>query len=82
MVSYDLARLKAALDANEAALGDRAGCIETEGPFHFVPAEITPPNPVFAALHGAMSARLRGQRVVTLDVPGREARAGAAHRGV
>jgi len=71
-------RLKAALDANRAARGDREAFIRTDIAFHFVLAEITA-NPIFAALHDAMSGWLKGQRVVTLDAPGQEATAYKAH---
>jgi DNA-binding FadR family transcriptional regulator len=77
----DLARLKAALDANEAALGDRIRFIETDVTFHYVLAEMTG-NPVFRAIHDGMSSWLKQQRVVTLDLPDQERIAFAAHRRI
>jgi DNA-binding FadR family transcriptional regulator len=71
-------KLKAALDDNRDARGDRESFIRTDIAFHFVLAEITD-NPIFAALHAAMSGWLKGQRVVTLDAPGQEETAYEAH---
>ena len=73
-----LRRLKAALEANAKARGDRDAFIRTDIAFHFVLAEITD-NPIFAALHDAMSGWLKNQRVATLDAPGQEATAYEAH---
>lgn len=73
-----IARLKAKLVANREAIGDRVKFIETDVAFHFVLAEITG-NPVFAALHDALSEWLKEQRVVTLDAPHQEKIAYKAH---
>jgi len=66
------------LAANRDAIGDRERFIDTDVAFHFVLAEITG-NPVFAALHDAMSGWLKEQRVVTLDAPRQEKIAYRAH---
>lgn len=73
-----IAQLKAALEANRDAIGDRDKFIETDVAFHFVLADITG-NPIFVALHDAMSGWLREQRVATLDAPGQEKVAYKAH---
>ena len=73
-----IATLKAALQANRDAMGDRERFIETDVAFHFVLAEITG-NPIFAALHDGMSGWLKQQRVVTLDAPRQEKIAYDAH---
>jgi GntR family transcriptional repressor for pyruvate dehydrogenase complex len=77
----DLTKLRAALEANCNAIGDRVRFIETDVAFHFVLAEMTR-NPVFTALHDAISEWLRSQRVVTLEVSGQEHIACAAHRAI
>ena len=76
-----IARLKSALAANRGAIGDRDRFIETDVAFHFVLAEITA-NPIFAALHDAMSGWLKEQRIVTLDAPRQEKIAYKAHSAV
>jgi GntR family transcriptional regulator, sialic acid-inducible nan operon repressor len=75
----DLARLGEALSRNEAAIGDEPLFIRTDIGFHYVLAEITR-NPVFTALHDALSAWLADQRIVTLADPGQDRIACAAHR--
>lgn len=70
--------LKKKLAANRDAIGDRERFIETDVAFHFVLAELTG-NPVFVALHDAMSEWLKEQRVVTLDAPRQEKIAYKAH---
>ena len=74
----DLARLTEALAANHAAIGDTGRFIATDIAFHFVLAQMTR-NPVFAALHDAMSAWLEEQRIVTLGASGQDEIAFAAH---
>jgi GntR family transcriptional repressor for pyruvate dehydrogenase complex len=78
---HDLARLADALAANEAAIGDPDRFTETDIAFHFALAEMTG-NPVFVALHDAMSAWLAEQRIVTLAVEGQDAIAFRAHRAI
>jgi DNA-binding FadR family transcriptional regulator len=53
----DIAALKAALDANEAAIPDSAAFYRTDVAFHAVLYDI-PNNPVFPALHKAFTAWL------------------------
>jgi GntR family transcriptional repressor for pyruvate dehydrogenase complex len=74
-------QLRAALEANEAAIGDRHRFIETDVAFHFVLAQFTG-NPIFAALHDAMSEWLKEQRVVTLEAEGQERIAFDAHSAI
>jgi GntR family transcriptional regulator, sialic acid-inducible nan operon repressor len=73
--------LRAALGANEAAIGDRERFIETDVAFHLVLAQFTG-NPIFAALHDAMSGWLKEQRVVTLEAEGQERIAFEAHAAI
>ena len=77
----DIERLKAALDLNGAAVGDRDRFTSTDIGFHFVLAQL-PGNPIFVALHDAMSDWLRQQRIVTLGAPGQDATAFEAHRRI
>jgi GntR family transcriptional regulator, sialic acid-inducible nan operon repressor len=74
----DIAKLKTALEANRKAIGNRRRFIETDVAFHFALAEMTR-NPVFIALHDAMSTWLRQQRSVSLGMPRQEEIAYAAH---
>ena len=74
----DLEKLKAALEANRQAIGNRQKFIDTDVSFHFSLAEMTG-NPVFTAIHDGMSSWLKQQRVVTLDLPEQEQIAYAAH---
>ena len=77
----DLARLTEALARNEAAIGDEPLFIRTDIAFHYVLAEI-PRNPVFTALHDALSAWLTDQRIVTLADTGQDRIAFEAHRRI
>ena len=77
----DVARLGEALTANGEAIGDRERFIETDVAFHLVLAEITG-NPVFTALHSAMSFWLRQQREVSLGAPHQEDIAFDAHKRI
>jgi DNA-binding FadR family transcriptional regulator len=74
----EIAALKAALDDNAAAMGNRPLFISTDIAFHLAIARI-PRNPIFLVLHDAMSDWLRSQRVVTLDEPNQEKIAYDAH---
>lgn len=76
-----LGALADALAANKAAIGDSERFTRTDIAFHFVLAEMTG-NPVFVALHDAMSAWLAEQRIVTLAVKGQDAVAFKAHRAI
>jgi GntR family transcriptional regulator, sialic acid-inducible nan operon repressor len=77
----DLARLEAALEANEAAVDDPERFVATDVAFHFVLAEIID-NPVFTAVHDALSTWLAEQRRVTRAAPGAARTACAAHRRI
>jgi len=77
----DVDKLRAALEANRKAIGSRKRFIETDVAFHFILAEMTR-NPVFIALHDAMSTWLRQQRSVSLGMPKQEDIAFAAHERI
>jgi GntR family transcriptional repressor for pyruvate dehydrogenase complex len=70
--------LRLALEANRAALGDRAKFQKTDVDFHYVLAVI-PKNPIFETLHAAFVEWLVEQRQVTLNWPGRNDTAQAAY---
>jgi DNA-binding FadR family transcriptional regulator len=74
----DLKSLKAALDRNREAIGDRDRFTSTDIAFHFELPRIAR-NPVFVALHDQISAWLKEQRVVTLAASGQEQTAYEAH---
>lgn len=77
----DIARLRAALEENEAARGDLARFERTDVAFHYVFAEISG-NPIFTAIHQAMVGWLTEQRTTTLRTAGAEAHAALAHRSI
>lgn len=77
----DLARLKQALKNNGAALDDMSEFRHTDIAFHFVLAEI-PRNPIFVAIHGAVSDWLTEQRETTLQVSGQAIIAYKAHAAI
>lgn len=77
----DLAALKAALDANKEAIGDRVAFTATDVAFHFELAKIAR-NPIFIALHDQISEWLTEQRVVTLAARGQERTAYEAHKAI
>lgn len=64
----DLARLKRALDANEAAMGDTAEFIRTDVAFHYELTVIAR-NPVFSAIHDILVQWLIDQRTTTIHMP-------------
>ncbi len=64
----DIARLKSALDANAAAMGNTAEFIRTDVAFHYELTVITR-NPVFAAMHDALVEWLIDQRTTTIHMP-------------
>jgi GntR family transcriptional repressor for pyruvate dehydrogenase complex len=70
--------LRQALEANHAALGDRAKFEKTDVDFHYVLAMI-PNNPIFRTLHAAFVEWLVEQRHVTLNWPGRKDTAQSAY---
>jgi GntR family transcriptional repressor for pyruvate dehydrogenase complex len=73
-----IAALETALRQNAATIGDTAAFIETDVRFHFLIAEMSG-NPVIVALHDAMSAWLKQQRMLTLQTSGQDRIAHAAH---
>ena len=77
----DIERLAQALSDNAQAIGHRDRFIATDIAFHFLLAEISG-NPIFVAVHDAISAWLLEQRVVTLESPGQERIAFEAHRAI
>jgi GntR family transcriptional repressor for pyruvate dehydrogenase complex len=64
----DVARLKAALDANVAALGNTPEFIRTDVAFHYELTAITR-NPVFKGVHDALVGWLIDQRTTTIHMP-------------
>jgi DNA-binding FadR family transcriptional regulator len=64
----DVQRLKAALDANAAAIGNTAAFVRTDVAFHFELTVITR-NAVFAGMHDALVGWLIDQRTTSLRVP-------------
>ncbi len=74
----EIGALRIALEANHAALGDRAKFEKTDVDFHYVLAVI-PKNPIFPALHAAFVEWLVEQRHVTLNWPGRKDTAQSAY---
>ncbi len=64
----DIARLKRAIDANTAAMGDTAEFIRTDIAFHYELTVITR-NPVFSAIHDILVQWLIDQRTTTIHMP-------------
>jgi DNA-binding FadR family transcriptional regulator len=77
----DVARLKAALDANADSIGDIRRFEQTDLDFHLAIATI-PKNPIYTAMHGAIIDWLYDQRHVTLSYPGQNRIAYEAHRAI
>ena len=77
----DLEDLRAALDANKAALGDLAAFERTDVDFHFVLAKISR-NPIFMAIHDAVVEWLTTQRSLTLRIPGADKMAYKSHEDI
>lgn len=77
----DIAKLRAALADNEAALGRLQTFERSDVAFHYVIAEIAR-NPIFTAIFGAMAGWLTEQRTTTLRIPGADAGAFASHRRI
>jgi GntR family transcriptional repressor for pyruvate dehydrogenase complex len=82
--SEDVGQLRAALEANQAALDDLPRFERTDVAFHYVLAVI-PRNPIFTAIHAAIVEWLVQQRHITLNWRGRKGTAEtayAAHRAI
>jgi GntR family transcriptional regulator, sialic acid-inducible nan operon repressor len=77
----DIEQLAAALEENRKSIGNVDDFIRTDIAFHFIFAQIVK-NPVFLALHEAMSSWLLQQRQVALQEPGEEERGYAAHKRI
>lgn len=75
----EIEALRLALEANHAALGDRAKFQKTDVDFHYVLAVI-PKNPIFETLHAAFVEWLVEQRHVTLNWHGRDDTAQTAYQ--
>jgi DNA-binding FadR family transcriptional regulator len=77
----DVAALRAALDRNVAASGDPAAFERTDVEFHLAIIR-TAGNPIFLALHRALSEWLVEQRRTSLQRKGAEAHALRAHKQI
>jgi GntR family transcriptional repressor for pyruvate dehydrogenase complex len=77
----DIDRLREALEANRAAIGDIKRFERADVAFHFAIAQI-PRNPIYEALHAAIIEWLIDQRQVTLSYPGQNRVAFAAHEAI
>jgi GntR family transcriptional repressor for pyruvate dehydrogenase complex len=75
----DVAKLRAALDANIASCGDFEQFQRTDVAFHYMLAKITG-NPIYTAVHEGLVEWLTSQRTVSLRIPGAEDDAIEAHR--
>ena len=64
----DIQRLKSALDANAAAIGDTGLFVRTDVAFHYELTVITR-NSVFAGVHDALVGWLIDQRTTTIHMP-------------
>ncbi len=65
----DVERLKRALDANTASIGNTPEFIRTDVAFHYELTVITR-NPVFSAIHDILVQWLIDQRTTTIHMPG------------
>ncbi len=77
----DIARLKAALEANSDSIGNIKRFEQTDMDFHFMIATI-PKNPIYKAMHSAIIEWLYDQRHVTLSYPGQNRIAYEAHAAI
>lgn len=64
----DIARLRAALEANREALGHRDAFVATDVAFHYELARIAQ-NPIFEAIHSVLVGWLVEQRTTTISLP-------------
>ncbi len=74
----DIGRLQEALNANRQAISDLRAFERTDVAFHFAIASI-PGNPLYRSLYSAIIVWLIDQRHVTLNHPGQNLTAFAAH---
>jgi GntR family transcriptional regulator, sialic acid-inducible nan operon repressor len=77
----DLARLRAALEANRAAIGDHAQFMRTDVAFHYEIAQI-PRNAIFTSLYNAVVEWLTEQRETSGRASGAGEAAYAAHERI
>lgn len=77
----DIARVRAALDANRDSIGDLRRFEETDVAFHFAIA-VVPKNPIYTSLHSAIIEWLVDQRHVSLSHPGQNRIAYVAHTAI
>src|SRR4029079_17831840 len=74
----DIAMLRDALEANHAAIGDRARFMKTDVAFHYAIATI-PRNSIFTSLYQAVVEWLTEQRETSGQAPNAAERAHARH---
>ncbi len=77
----DVESLRAALEANKAALNDFDAFERTDVEFHFVLAKIAR-NPIFTAIHEAVVEWLTKQRSLTLRIPNANELAYRSHEDI
>jgi DNA-binding FadR family transcriptional regulator len=77
----DIARLAAALAANQESIGDTRRFEQSDVAFHFAIATV-PNNPIYTTLHAAIVEWLVDQRHVTLSYPGQNKIAYRAHAAI
>ena len=77
----DLARLRAALEANRAAIGNHAQFMRTDVAFHYEIAQI-PRNAIFTSLYNAVVEWLTEQRETSGRATGAGEAAYAAHKRI
>jgi GntR family transcriptional repressor for pyruvate dehydrogenase complex len=77
----DIARLKAALDANIAALGNTAEFVRTDVAFHYELAVI-PRNPLFIFIHELLMEWLVDQRTTTIHMPDADTLSARDHKAI
>lgn len=77
----DLALMKAALEANFAAIGNISAFSRTDLDFHYAIIKVTR-NPIFIALHSASFEWLTDQRMMSLRRKGADLAAYKGHRAV
>jgi DNA-binding FadR family transcriptional regulator len=77
----DLELIEKALEDNRRAIDNLAAFVATDVPFHYVLPTISG-NPIFKALHRAMSGWMIEVRNVTMQVPGSTERAYQAHKRI
>lgn len=77
----DIVRMRAALEANKSAIGDRAEYERSDVQFHYAIARVTA-NPIFAALNETMLEWLTHQRSSALAEPNFEKSSYLAHKKI